>query len=590
VTSSSLDIATQPESPVVSSSRPLAWATWSRALLLIAIVLIVRIVYLAWFCPVELIGDESYYWQQARHLDWCYDEKGPLLAWMMAPCLWLLGSSVLSVRLPMVIASAVAAWGVGKLALDVYRDERVAFFAVLTFCLIPAFQANAQICTQDGPLIVVWLALTAVTLRLLRHWHADQNTWGDWMLFWLVMGIGILLKQSMPLFLACGAVYLLLQRKHLKWRWGQLIGQQLAGGIVALIVISPMIIWNAHHRWPMLEHTLGHLGAGGDQAGHVDSGNALTWSMSVIGGFVGAMGPAFVALAVWALIRTWRGRSVVGSASADRLFDRDRSNPGSNPSAEADPTPRTGTDELWLHCSAWPALGFFLLLSLTKPVIPSWPLPSFVALCVPVAALVVAKLPAYLDLMTQWRARRAAGEKIKKPDTALHRWWWTLCAYGIGGWLIISFPTALGHLPLVKPKLTRSILDRITGHRAEAMELSKTLAQLHDARALDPIVVTRHYMAAGLYSFYLPGHPTIRTAGKFLGKRATTYSQWTDTRMDNPALYGKTLLLVELGEVPWDKALKFDTMQPLPGGKFFLASNYQGPRPDHPQFVKGLDR
>ena len=96
-------------------------------------------------------------------------------------------------------------------------------------------------------------------------------------------------------------------------------------------------------------------------------------------------------------------------------------------------------------------------------------------------------------------------------------------------------------------------------------------------------------MAAGLYSFYLPSHPVIHTAGKQLGKRSTTFDQWDDTRMDNPALYGRTLLLVGQGDVPWERALKFDRLTPVEEGKYFLAENYQGPQPDHPRFVAGED-
>src|SRR5205823_1359269 len=151
-------------------------------------------------------------------LDWCYNEKGPLLAWMIAACCRVFGDTEWAVRLPMVIAFVAAAWGVRRLALAVARDnERVAFFAVAIFCLLPAIAANAQICTQDGPMIAVWLALTAIGLRLVRRWHAGQSTSGEWMLLWAILGIGFLLKQSVLLFLPSIAIYALLQRRTLRW-------------------------------------------------------------------------------------------------------------------------------------------------------------------------------------------------------------------------------------------------------------------------------------------------------------------------------------------------------------------------------------
>ncbi len=70
------------------------------------------------------------------------------------------------------------------------------------------------------------------------------------------------------------------------------------------------------------------------------------------------------------------------------------------------------------------------------------------------------------------------------------------------------------------------------------------------------IVVTRHYMAAGLYSFYLRDHPAVFTAGKYLGKRSTNFDHWPDTELSDPALHGRTLILDGDGGkdgVPWEK-------------------------------------
>ncbi len=64
--------------------RACAWMSWRGALLLIAVSLAARLVYLIWLCPYQLLGDEAYYWEQARHFDLCYNEKGPVLAWMIA--------------------------------------------------------------------------------------------------------------------------------------------------------------------------------------------------------------------------------------------------------------------------------------------------------------------------------------------------------------------------------------------------------------------------------------------------------------------------------------------------------------------------
>src|SRR5689334_11937365 len=144
---------------------------WLLALSLIAACALLRLIYLIWLTPYELVGDEAYYWVQAKHLDWSYREKGPLLAWAIALCCWLFGNVEWAVRLPVVLSALLAAWIVGRLTLSLTRgDRRAALLAVIAFLLVPAFQANAQVCTQDGPLIALLAGLTWVGLRLMRRW------------------------------------------------------------------------------------------------------------------------------------------------------------------------------------------------------------------------------------------------------------------------------------------------------------------------------------------------------------------------------------------------------------------------------------
>ena len=511
----------------------LAYANWNSARALIVGVFLARLVYLIALCPYELVGDEGYYWEQARHLDWCYNEKGPALPWMIAACCRVLGDHEWAVRLPVAISSLLAGWGIGRLAMAVSDDdERVGFLAVLIFCLLPAFQANAQLCTQDGPLIAIWVALTAIGLRLARRWSgARESRWGDWMLFWFVLGVGFLLKQSILLFLPGMAIYWFFDKKAAvpKGRWWL---QQLIGVLLFTVVISPMIYWNARHGWPMFAHTLGHLGAGGDQVGDTIKGNPLTWLGGTLGGIVGAFGPAFVILCLWASLR------------ARREID-----------------PERWRDRLWLICAAWPSIGFFIALSFIKPVVPSWPLPHFVPLVALVATLAV-ELPRRLNGKETWFGRA----------------WGVMIWYGVIGWLVLSFPTGLAYLPKYGAKLQKSVLSRFTGHRAEARELEDVLARVNTPDGRPPIIVTKYYMPACLYAFYVPSHPTTTTAQRYLGRREMTFDIWPDTNLANPALRGRTLLLV--GEdVPWERALRYERLEPIPGERRFnLAIGYQGPR------------
>jgi hypothetical protein len=292
----------------------------------------------------------------------------------------------------------------------------------------------------------------------------------------------------------------------------------------------------------MVAHTLGHLGAGGDQAGLVNSGNPLTWLASTLGGIVGSFGPACLLLMIWACKRAVTQRN----DDVNRWHDR-----------------------LWLMCAAFPSILFFVLLSLRKPVVPSWPLPHFVPLVVLMAELLVS---AAMQIQARWQPLLRAS-------------WNTLVIYGLIAQLIIAFPTVLGYLPIFGKQFEHSLIKRFTGHREAAAQLQAVLADIKTPDGKPPIVITRHYMEACLDTFYLPTHPTIYTAGKYLAKRSTTFDQWPDTDLTNPALHGRTLLLIGQGDVPWEAGLIFGVKTPISGGSYFLAPDYAGPRSDYPRMI-----
>src|SRR5207248_4229896 len=108
------------------------------------------------------------------------------------------------------------------------NDERAGLYAVACFCLLPAYHANAQICTQDGPLIALWVALTAISLRLFRRWERGKSTWAEWLALWALLGVSFLLKQSVLLFLLGMPVYWWIERRRLRLS-PTIFGQQVAG-------------------------------------------------------------------------------------------------------------------------------------------------------------------------------------------------------------------------------------------------------------------------------------------------------------------------------------------------------------------------
>src|SRR5205809_665616 len=78
---------------------------------LILLAAVLRFLYLALDCRLDLSPDEAHYWDWSRHLDWSYYSKGPLVAWLIwlsrelfgPTSVALTGSEMLAVRLPAVV-------------------------------------------------------------------------------------------------------------------------------------------------------------------------------------------------------------------------------------------------------------------------------------------------------------------------------------------------------------------------------------------------------------------------------------------------------------------------------------------------------
>ncbi len=74
--------------------------------------------------------DESHYLLYSRHLAWGYFDHPPMVAFLAA-LTTLLGNSVFLVRLGPIICSVIRLILLRYLALALYRDERVGFWAAV---------------------------------------------------------------------------------------------------------------------------------------------------------------------------------------------------------------------------------------------------------------------------------------------------------------------------------------------------------------------------------------------------------------------------------------------------------------------------
>jgi 4-amino-4-deoxy-L-arabinose transferase-like glycosyltransferase len=234
-------------------------------------------VYRLWYCTqLELVGDETYYWLWSRHLDICYLDKGPVIAWIIAAGTALFGQTVFGVRFFAVILSSVTGIGIYLLAKRLFSD-RVALWALIMAGVAPLFAVGAILMTIDTLYVFFW------TFAALAFWLAKDTTrLVPWALTGVLVGLGMLSKYTGAFELVSFAIFCLLNppsRKHL------VRGGFWTMALVAFLFLLPALYWNWIHEWPTARF-LFHRGAL-DERAHIKPVNALIF----FGGQAGVFSP-----------------------------------------------------------------------------------------------------------------------------------------------------------------------------------------------------------------------------------------------------------------------------------------------------------
>lgn len=567
----------QPNS--TAGPRPSSFFSWRGALALTLAVGAARLVYLAFFCPFELVADEAQYWDWSRRLDLSYYSKGPGVAWVIRGSTLLFGEAEWAVRLPAVISIAVATLAVARLASSMSRgDGRVAFLAAAAVSLIPAYQVAGLLMTIDAPFLACW-ALAAwcaweITRAALETGPpARSSALGWWLGLGAALGLGFLFKYTIVLILPGLLGFALSHGRRGFWRRSSL-APALGAGLLFLALCAPVLIWNHARGWPTIAHLLGHLGAPGGDVPHARSLARWSydpeWTLSFLGAQLGAIGPILALMVLSPVALRRAGPREDGGGAGLALC-------------------------LWLGL---PILVFYTLVSFVTDAEGNWPIAGYLTLVAPVACVGVVELPRYRALVRNWLAaplgggpwarRPRAGFFRRRPETLYQIGWdWTV-GYGVAAAVgVVSLPL-LARLPGVGAIVP---LHRLSGQRDFARSAEEAYRAAAGADSPAPFVVADSYGRAALLAYYYPGRPVVRSAASRLGGRESSYDYFPDTALDDPALLGRSALLVGSNSEAWGAAFKFDELEALippapeaprrPG--VYLGRGYSGPAPKGPR-------
>jgi len=196
-----------------------------------------RFVYLG---SVELLPEETYYWNYSRHLDIGYLDHPPMVAWLIRMGTAVFGQSQFGVRAGALCCGAITSLFAYRLTRNLF-DEATALAALVLAQVLPYFFFSGLLMTPDAPLAAAWAASLYYLERALVAGRSHA-----WWRAGLALGIGAVSKYSIGLLVPVIVAFTLWDRKSRRWwlRW-----EPYAAALLAFAVFSPVILWNAQHEW-----------------------------------------------------------------------------------------------------------------------------------------------------------------------------------------------------------------------------------------------------------------------------------------------------------------------------------------------------
>lgn len=191
------------------------------------------------FTPITF--DEAYYWTWSKHLAGGYYDHAPMVAFVIRLGTMIAGDTEFGVRVASILLALPMSWAVYRTADILFDNRRIAASAAIFLNVTLMAAVGTVIVTPDAPLMV---ASSFVLFFLAKIYETGRGVW------WLAVGAAAgcaLLSKYTALFFGAEILLWLIMVKGLR-RWF-LSPWLYLGGIVALVVFSPVILWNADHQW-----------------------------------------------------------------------------------------------------------------------------------------------------------------------------------------------------------------------------------------------------------------------------------------------------------------------------------------------------
>jgi 4-amino-4-deoxy-L-arabinose transferase-like glycosyltransferase len=188
--------------------------------------------------------DELYFLIAGRHLAWAYPDQGPVTP-LIAHAMDLIAPGSLTVlRIPSALISALTVVVAALTARELGANGRAQLIAASCIAVAAVTLFVGHLLSTTTLDLLAWATVTWLLARLLRT--GEQRLW---LAVGAVAGIALLNKPLIAFLLAAIGAGILIAgpRPTLRspWLW--------AGALLALLIWSPWLLWQAEHGWPQLD-------------------------------------------------------------------------------------------------------------------------------------------------------------------------------------------------------------------------------------------------------------------------------------------------------------------------------------------------
>ncbi|NOQ97092.1 MAG: hypothetical protein GQ561_02930 [Calditrichae bacterium] len=254
--------------------------------LVILIIFVLRILIAA---AMNLVPDETYYWDWSRFLSMGYFDHPPMVAWLVFMATSVLGDTFWAIKAVPLLG------GLGISIILFFLSKRyltsetgiIILLILVNFTLV--FAIGGLILTPDIPMVFFW------TMGLLLAYQAlfEEKQWA-WPALGIVAGLGLLSKYTFVLF---GLTIFLFMLSDSSYRKLFLSWKPWIAFVLSVIVFSSNLIWNLQNSWISFAFQLG------SRSGQPDFWKRMTYFLEYIGAEIGLLSPfIFIALIIATLL------------------------------------------------------------------------------------------------------------------------------------------------------------------------------------------------------------------------------------------------------------------------------------------------